>query len=337
MKTKLSMIILAGLFPGMALQAQDDKSAQKMESQQIIIQQNGNEKESISIQIDGDDVMINGKPMNEYEDKNVTIKKRKMIISDGNKVIYDSDNNTGPSTNDEPVRKKAFLGVTSETDEKGARVMSVSKESAAEKAGLIRGDIITKINDTRIDGPEALTEAISQCKPGDQIKIKYIRDGKAKSLKTELGERTDMARSGSPDVRSFSFSMPNGEFRSFTMPEINDSDLDGIFKMPDLSDLNIDITGVKKPKMGLKLQDTEKGNGVKVLEVEENSTSAKAGLKKDDMIVEINDRAVKNTDDARQQLKESNEGDSYKMKIIRDGKEMLLEVSIPRKLKTIDL
>ena len=36
----------------------------------------------------------------------------------------------------------AFLGVTSETDENGAKIVDVSKGSAAEKAGLKKGDII---------------------------------------------------------------------------------------------------------------------------------------------------------------------------------------------------
>lgn len=215
--------------------------------------------------------------------------------------------------------------------------MAVTKESAAEKAGIQRGDVITKINDTKINGPESLTEAISKCEPGEQVKIRYNRDGKDKTVKTELGERRDLAQAPNSNVRSFSFSMPGGEMRSFQFPGMEGTDFDDLFRMPDLSDLNMDISGMKKPKLGLKIQDTEKGNGVKVLEVEENSTSARAGLQKEDVIISINDQPVKNTDEAREQLKETNAGDSYKMKILRNGKELLLDVSIPKKLKTIDL
>lgn len=337
MKKSSLLFLLAGLFAIHPLFAQEDKPSQKMESSQIIIQQKGNGSESLSIQIDGDNVTVNGKPLSEYDDKNVTVKKKKMIISDGEKIIYDSDEDAKTGKNENPAQKKAFLGVTSETAEKGARIMAVTKESAADKAGLLRGDVITKINDTRIDGPESLTDAISKCKPGEQVKIKYSRDGKDKTLKTVLGEKTESSTGPKNNVRSFSFSMPDEGSRSFSFPDIEGMDINGFFKMPDISDLDIDIRKTGKSKLGLKIRDTEKGNGVKILEVEENSASARAGLIKDDVITDINGRKINNTDDAREQLKESEAGDSYKMKLIRDGKEIAVEVSIPKKLRTIDL
>jgi S1-C subfamily serine protease len=46
---------------------------------------------------------------------------------------------------------KAFLGVTSEMVEQGAKITGITKASAAEKAGLQIGDIITKIGAEKID------------------------------------------------------------------------------------------------------------------------------------------------------------------------------------------
>jgi serine protease Do len=49
----------------------------------------------------------------------------------------------------------------------------------------------------------------------------------------------------------------------------------------------------------LKIQDTEEGTGVKVLDVEAASAAATAGLMKDDVITEIGGVKVTNTDEAR--------------------------------------
>ncbi len=73
----------------------------------------------------------------------------------------------------------AFLGVSSRKAEKGgATVLEVTKGSPAEKAGIKKGDIITKLNETKIESPESLYETVHNLKPGDKVKILFTRDGK---------------------------------------------------------------------------------------------------------------------------------------------------------------
>ena len=43
----------------------------------------------------------------------------------------------------------------------------------------------------------------------------------------------------------------------------------------------------RQKKLGLKIQDTEEGGNVKIIDVEDSSAAQKAGLKKDDIITEI--------------------------------------------------
>lgn len=90
----------------------------------------------------------------------------------------------------------------------------------------------------------------------------------------------------------------------------------------------------RQKRIGLKLQDTEDANGVKVINVEDSSAAAAAGLKKDDIITNINDKKIDNTDDAREELVPEEGRKSYKIKALRNGSEMTFEVKIPRKLKT---
>ena len=41
------------------------------------------------------------------------------------------------------------------------------------KAGLKEGDIITKIDDKKIEDPDALAKAVKEHKPGDKVSVTY--------------------------------------------------------------------------------------------------------------------------------------------------------------------
>jgi len=317
------------LFTGVA-QAQEQP--QKMEKQQIIIQQEGDDSEQLSISIDGEDVIINGKRMEDQDDKKVKVIRKKMIIKDG-EVIYDSDRPSEDNWNQERernIKKRPFLGVITEKDEKGARISEVSEKTAAEAAGLQKNDIITYVNDVVITGPESLMEAIGQFKPGDRVTIKYIRNKKNKSVEVNLGEREEKRE------RRIIQGNPEGMPKTLIIPFDGDRELPELPGIEGLGNIRIS-TGVPKQKLGIKIQDTEEESGVKILEVDKESAGSKAGLKKDDLITEINGRKVKNTDEARQELKESTEKNNYTLKLKREGKEFKVEVKIPKKLKTAEL
>ena len=68
------------------------------------------------------------------------------------------------------------LQVPSQDDANGARVIEVTPGSAAEKAGIPKGVIITKIDDRRIDTGDALIAAIRSHKPGDKVAVTYTDD-----------------------------------------------------------------------------------------------------------------------------------------------------------------
>ena len=94
--------------------------------------------------------------------------------------------------------------------------------------------------------------------------------------------------------------------------------------------------GLRRKKLGLKIQDME-GGRVKVIGVEENSAASAAGLAKDDVITEIDGQRIDNTDDAREQLAADAGKIEYRIKYLRNGKEQEALLRIPQKLKTINL
>jgi serine protease Do len=326
--------------------AQDKKEKREKEEkrEQIIIRKKGDKTEKTTIVIEGDKVTINGKPV-EKGDKDVIIQrfndeefvfrspKIRMTAPrgayrfnhDGNWEQFNSDNfrkefkmnwNTG-----------AFLGVVTEDHDKGALVEEVQKETPAEKAGLQKGDIITKVGDKKIGSPSDLSEAVHAKKPNDEVDITYLRDGKEKKTKVKLGESK-----GPHGMQNFDFHIPD-------MPGFGEGQFNFEHLQPRLHGLQDQIRVYQggHPKFGATIQDTEEGNGVKVLEVDADSPSAKSGLQKDDVITEVDGKAVKNVAEARTALRGNNEKNLWTVKVLRAGKPVTVEVKIPKKLNKADL
>ncbi|MBK7884634.1 MAG: PDZ domain-containing protein [Chitinophagaceae bacterium] len=243
---------------------------------------------------------------------------------------------------EENMTSKAFLGVTTDDDDEGAKITDVTSESAAKKAGLQKGDIITKIDDKQISA-STLSEIIGDYKPKDNIKVYYKRDGKEKNAKVTLGETKRGAM-------SFAFRTPEGKLHSFSLPKIpgppptppmpgeiwdgsefRDLTRGGLDKLESINIFS------HRQKLGLKIQDTEEGNGIKVLSTEKDSPAEKAGMQKDDIVTEIGGKKINNTDDAREQLHEMHDKSSYSIKAKRNGSEMTFDIKIPKKLKTANL
>lgn len=88
---------------------------------------------------------------------------------------------------------RALLGVLldTSTDPKGAEVVQVLPGSPADDGGLEQGDVITKIGDDAIATAEDGRNAVSDHEPGDEVTIKYTRDGKSKRVDVKLGDRFD--------------------------------------------------------------------------------------------------------------------------------------------------
>jgi putative serine protease PepD len=69
----------------------------------------------------------------------------------------------------------------------GAEVATVEPDSAAGKAGIKVGDVITKFNDLPIGEPEQLTAAVREQRAGSSVKITVLRSGKEQTFDVSLG------------------------------------------------------------------------------------------------------------------------------------------------------
>ncbi|MFT3890357.1 MAG: trypsin-like peptidase domain-containing protein [Anaerolineales bacterium] len=70
----------------------------------------------------------------------------------------------------------------------GVYIMKVSADSPASTAGLKEGDIITKVGDVTLDETHSYVNTLFTFKPGDQITLTVLRDGKEMPVQITLGE-----------------------------------------------------------------------------------------------------------------------------------------------------
>lgn len=71
---------------------------------------------------------------------------------------------------------------------KGAVIGQVQEDGPASKAGLMQGDIITKIDNCNIRSAEDVTKYIRRCKVGQVVRLAIWRDGRMLLLGVKLGE-----------------------------------------------------------------------------------------------------------------------------------------------------
>lgn len=71
----------------------------------------------------------------------------------------------------------------------GVLIEEVMKDSPAEKAGLKAGDVITAINDRKINDPEDLVRTVNYYNPEEKVELSYVRKGDNGEVNVMLGKK----------------------------------------------------------------------------------------------------------------------------------------------------
>jgi serine protease Do len=320
--------------------AQTEKDTK--ETQEIIIRKSGEKDTKVTVEVDGSKITVNGKPLAEFKDDGITIMNRKMVIREGNKMTFDFsdiDNDGAFSKRLEGKIKEGMmnsfsaeplthLGVSTTENKDGVIIEKVWEGSPAEKALLLKDDIIFKVDNQTIKSTEELKDYIRSKKAGDKVKVQYIRNGKKLDVLATL--ETSKA---SEMKKVFTFRMPENGGKQFD----NDMPMKEFKQFNFNPKMNFGTNPFNKPKIGIKIQDTEDASGVKILNVDKESAGATSGLLKDDILIGIGDKKITNTDEAREALFTNKDKDSYKVKVLRNGTLLDLTVKIAKKLKTANL
>ncbi len=93
-----------------------------------------------------------------------------------------------------------YLGVQLDEGEGGAKIVAVNKGTPAEKAGLMVNDIVTHIAGKKIVDTESMQNAVQRHRPGEEIAIRFVRDGEETEVKVTLAKRPQFLL-GNPQER----------------------------------------------------------------------------------------------------------------------------------------
>ena len=86
-------------------------------------------------------------------------------------------------------QSRAQAGDKESSGESGVYIKKVMRNSPAETGGLLKGDIITKVDREKVSSIEDLINAISSRSVGDKVTITFIRNDKSESIGVELKEK----------------------------------------------------------------------------------------------------------------------------------------------------
>jgi serine protease Do len=222
----------------------------------------------------------------------------------------------------------AELGVRiSDAKSAGVEIDEVEPDSAAAKAGLKAGDVITAFDGERVRSARQFARLIRETAPGRTVKATISRNDRQQDVEITMAEGRDSAvifdgdrlrerltdRFGDLDrLRDLPF---NFNF-DFDFPGMTSSGRLGV-TVNELTDQLASYFGAK--------------TGLLVTSVADGSAAARAGIKAGDVITSINGQQVTSREDLLNSMRESNE-EEVTLGIVRDKKEQTLRVKIePRR------
>nr|CRH06988.1 conserved exported protein of unknown function [Include PDZ domain] [Candidatus Magnetococcus massalia] len=259
-----------------------------------------------------------------------------------------------------------WLGASINTP-KGVQIGEIIKDSPADKAGLQRGDIILKLNGQPVMGPRPFAHQITMQPPGEKVSLEVMRQGKLTELHAVLddsrehtslqGLESGYGQAGRPGMNM----NPNGMMQNLpfgNMFNMNNSPQRGGPAHPPASrwqnqrppmpphagrgqvlppkDWHSDrhppqrelppLAGSAKPWLGVAVKAHKKG--VEVEGIAPQSPVSKAGLKKGDVITQLDREPIKSAKDLVDVVSRTLPGQPVIIHLERAGRYLMLQADV---------
>ena len=201
---------------------------------------------------------------------------------------------------------RGYLGVVIQTlspelagkfdvaENEGVLVGDILRGSPAENAGLKRGDVILDFAGRPVHKMQELQRLVAGTRPGTPVRLKVLRDRQEQLVALEIGELKDLESKAEPAGSRFGLT------------------LDAVTK-----DL------VKQ--FNLKIDE-----GVVITNVESGSSAARDGLRKGDVVLEIERTSVRNMDTFKNIVSKLNPSDHVLLLILREERSFYTILHAPR-------
>ncbi|MGB7297272.1 MAG: Do family serine endopeptidase [Candidatus Aminicenantales bacterium] len=169
-------------------------------------------------------------------------------------------------------------------DKKGALVNSVEEGGPADKAGIMKYDVIVKVNSEKVESPNDLKFKIADVEPGKKVEVGVIRDGKDQAFTVTVEEldppeKKEEAKAADKDL-------------GFSVRELS----------PNLA-----------RRYGLEVRE-----GLIITQVKRYSEADRKGLSVGDIIIEVNRRKVTTVDDLEKTMAKIESGEALILLLRRE-------------------
>ena len=161
-------------------------------------------------------------------------------------------------------------------DTKGALVADVVRDSPAQKAGIERGDIVVSFDGKAIASAHELSRTVAGTAPNTKAKVEVIRGGKRQTVTVQVG----------------------------TMPGEVEEESKVV-----ASELGLSVQSLT-PELAEQFDWPRDEKGVLITGVEPGSAAEDGGLRRGDLIKEMDHKPVQTVDEYRRQLKKAKQGES---------------------------
>lgn len=173
-------------------------------------------------------------------------------------------------------------------NKQGAFIQDVAARGIAERAGLMRGDVVVSVNGRVVTGAEEFRTRIAQTPPGTEVKLEVVRKGRKQTVRVTLSGLDDqMARA---DLVARHESALGLEVQELT---------------PELA-----RRAGYSVSSGVIITDVRQGRATQY--------RGSYGLRRGDIIVSINDQAIQGMDDYIEALVSLTQGDEVWLRIRRE-------------------
>ncbi len=179
----------------------------------------------------------------------------------------------------------------------GVIITKVEKDSAAERAGLKKYDLIAKVNGVKVKKGSDLSTRIAEVSPGDKVELEIYRKQEKITVTATVGEAPDTFRYKSKQLEGKSY--------------------------------DIGMVLVKNSRGVAREYGLKTSAGIVVKSVERGSSAYKNGIREMDVILEVNRIEVEDVDEFREIISRKRPGSLILLYVNRDGDEGLLRFRLP--------
>jgi serine protease Do len=189
----------------------------------------------------------------------------------------------------------------------GALVASVLPNGPSAKAGLEPGDVIVQFNGKPVKDRDALVSMVVATPPNTTVPVRVIRDKEEKTLNVRVGEL---------DLDAEQQALGNGRGgRGDTNPQQETS-----------SGFGMSLSNIT-PDIARRLRLDSDARGAVVVDVDQGSSAARAGIMEGDVITRVGRASVNTVADASRELGRVPSGGTVILRVLRGGQDTAVVVT----------